>query len=134
MVKRYDARITDRNFSDIGLELMGKPKTYRSRKARDRRFKAWFGLTPQWCAIVWFELQSSGWLDRAPRVHVYPRHLLYALHFLKNYETEQANALKVFCDDKTFRQWSWYFIEGIASLESKFVSLFCLLSFYISCM
>ena len=52
------------------------------------------------------------------------KHLLWALFFLKVYETEEnsANAVgKV--DEKTYREWSWRFVEAISYLECDVVSV-----------
>ena len=87
-----------------------------------RRFKSWFGCRPKYVAVIWFDLYTIGYLDESPAKKVEPKHLLMGLHFLKAYKSEENNATSFRCDEKTFRQWSWYFVKGIAKLDSVYVS------------
>ena len=45
-----------------------------------------------------------------------PRHLLWALLFLKKYGDEAEMATLAGCDEKTFRKWSEIFVIRVASL------------------
>jgi hypothetical protein len=118
--------VTSSDFEQLGLEIIGS--TGRSRRRnRHRKFAAFFGAKPFYCSILWYELDKHGWFKRAPTAHVSPRHLLMGLHFLKSYNTEERSSATFGCDEKTFRQWSWFILRGIARLESKFVSLRSLL-------
>jgi hypothetical protein len=106
----------------IGLEILGMNRGGRrqySEKIKNRRFIASFGATPLICAIVWTELNGSNWFRRSP-ARVKPLHLFMGLHFLKGYNTEESNAAMFQCDEKTFRQWSWYIVLGIANLEKRY--------------
>jgi hypothetical protein len=111
-------------FEEIGMVIMGRRR--RSGKTFLRRFTAWFGIEPFLCAIVWQELQDSGWAGYASCAH--PEHLLWALLFLCCYQTEEVHASLVGADEKTFRKWAWFFAEGIAGLDAKFVSRYLVLS------
>jgi hypothetical protein len=53
-----------------------------------------------------------------------PKHLLWALFFLKVYTTENVAAVIMCCDEKTIRLWSWVMVGAIAGLDC--VSSFCL--------
>ena len=44
------------------------------------------------------------------------------LYFLKCYNVEEVNASFFDCDEKTFRQWSWYIVKGLANIDKKVVS------------
>ena len=61
-----------------------------------------------------------------------PEHLLWALLFLKLYELEPVNASLARCDEKTFRKWSWLFVEAIGDLDYIYVSIFYII-YYICC-
>ena len=60
--------------------------------------------------------------DFAPTKKVKPVHLLMGLYFLKCYNVEEVNASFFDCDEKTFRQWSWYIVKGLANIDKKVVS------------
>ncbi len=46
-----------------------------------------------------------------------PKHLLWALLFLKVYATESINSLICGADEKTCRKWSWTFVRLQSQLE-----------------
>ena len=53
-----------------------------------------------------------------------PKHLLWALVFLKVYSTTMVHCRIVgWPDAKTFRKWSWYFVELIAALKPDVIVL-----------
>ena len=63
-----------------------------------------------------------GWLSKTTKKN--PSHLLWALHFMKNYETESEGATNFDCvDEKTLRKWVWFYVTGISKLASDVVSL-----------
>ena len=73
-----------------------------------RRFKSFFGTIPEICSRIWNLLEGHHHPSSKPK------HLLFSLHFLKCYDTEENNA-KFFCvDEKTFRKWSWFYFPLIA--------------------
>lgn len=82
------------------------------------RFRATFGTTPNVCARVWQLLDP---METMP-TGVSPKHLLMALMFLKLYCSETVHGLFAGVNRKTFRKWSWLFVEAIASLEHDVVS------------
>ena len=72
-------------------------------------------------AVLWVNLKKSGWTGyrkKASRIH-----MLYALTFLRRYNTEDVNVSVFGVDEKTFRNWCWFFIEGLANLDKKIVSI-----------
>ena len=63
-----------------------------------------------------------GWHSKTTKAN--PSHLLWALHFMKNYETESEGATNFDgVDEKTLRKWVWFYVTGISKLASDVVSL-----------
>lgn len=75
-----------------------------------RRFVASFGITPSTCQHMWETIEDS--VPRGGR----PKHMLWALYFLKTYGSEHiaSNVLQV--DEKTYRKWLWIFVELMATI------------------
>ena len=86
-----------------------------------RRFVGHYGAEPKEISITWKLLAKSGWLKKAGLTPK-PKHLLWALHFLKSYDTEESNAVWAEYSEPTFAKWAWFYSEGIAKLEKKVVS------------
>lgn len=59
-----------------------------------RVYRSVFGVTPTVTAVVWNKISNQ--LNRTAR----PEHLLWTLHFLKNYSTEHVNSVLWKCDEK----------------------------------
>ena len=90
-----------------------------------RHFREFFGTPVDAVEIVWDLLVRESLLPEKGC----PKHLLWALHFMKAYPkqgpacaTVGASAGAV--DAKTFRKWVWAFIRAIAELEEVVVSKF----------
>ena len=77
------------------------------------QFKALFGTTTVVCQIIWDLIEGSDNLPKNSR----QIHLLYALHFLKIYQTEEINSINSKVREKTFRKWCKAFVPAIANLE-----------------
>jgi hypothetical protein len=94
-----------------------------NRQVSLRQFRSLFGTTPTVCAIMWAMLRNRNRLPiRSKLVH-----LLCALLFLKVYDTEEVHAALTGFTEKTFRKWSWMFIELISELEDDVVSIVMLM-------
>ena len=50
----------------------------------------------------------------------FPKHLLFALLFLRHYDAEHINATLCGVDEQTFRKWCWYYVKQMA-----FMSVVC---------
>lgn len=87
--------ITEEMFYDLGKPIMDHKS--KSRVVGLRRFKTFFGISPKICALSW--------------------HLLWALFFLKNYNTESVNRKFGECDEKTFREKIWMVIDRLAFIK-----------------
>lgn len=92
-----------------GLSYM-KYKSSNSSLVGYRKFRSFFGVSPNVCSVTWKMLKNkpSG---------AEPKHLLWCLLFLKAYNTEHINAALVEVDEKTFREWTWQFMTLLASLH-----------------
>jgi len=111
----------DVDFFSLGWELQlpgEKPK--RNIEYRNRMFKSWYGTKPDNVRKLWNRLYSSGWMNKLTTSE--PKHLLWALHLMKVYNpTEEVLAARMKCDAKTFRKYSWFFIEAISREAPKLV-------------
>ncbi len=76
-----------------------------------RRFKSFFGVTPNVCSIAWNEIKNQ-----APPA-AQPKHLLWCLWFLKEYSTEHHRRSLFKADEKTIRYWTWTFVKLLANLN-----------------
>lgn len=75
------------------------------------RFKAFFGVSPSICAKAWFHIKN----DLPPDDN--EMHLLWALFFLKCYNTDSVNCSAALCDEKTFRKRNWVVVEKLAFMK-----------------
>lgn len=90
------------------------------RQAVDTKCRSFFGAPTHVISILWNLLESH--IDDATAK---VKHLLYyALVFIKVYSTEDVHCCIVgWPDPKTFRKWSWYFLEKIAALKDEVIIL-----------
>jgi len=77
----------------------------------NRRYKAFFGISPDTCARIWFLI------GRKHPEGSKPKHLLWGLMFLRLYATEYVHASIAMCDEKTFRKWSLKYVSLMSHLE-----------------
>ena len=93
----------------------------------DVRFHAFYGAPAIAVLDAWHKLMYHALLPKGGWFF----HLLWALMFMKLYGTEpemcaNAGGSCGAIDPKTFRKWVWPFIEALAELQYKVVSIFCL--------
>ena len=83
----------------------------------DEVYSSFFGLTPETTCTAWDVIST-------PTVHprLLPKHLLWALLFLKQYGNERILASIAKTTPKTYRKWIWIVLEGLCSRYSKVVS------------
>lgn len=88
----------------------------------ERRWSEFFVASPEVCSRLWDLCDPYNTMPNA----VKPVHLLWALLFMKQYQTETLNSTLVAetkaKDEKTFRKWSWLFLREISYIESRVVS------------
>lgn len=75
-----------------------------------RKFKTFYGVSPEVCSILWNRIADKPSGSE-------PKHLLWCMLFLKNYNKEHVNASIVGVDEKTFRKWTWQFVELLSELD-----------------
>jgi hypothetical protein len=107
---------------DISREMINKTFNGHKRginETEDRRFRELFGCGPLVALALWVRIVEN---ELAPPKGII-RHMLWALLFLKTYATETILCQMVGVKDKkTFRKWSWKFVEAISMLEPIVVS------------
>ena len=94
-------------FWNLGHKITGH-NLWGNRNMGYRLFRSFFGTTPQVCEIIWHMLSAR----RPP--HSTPKHLLWGLLLLKQYNIKYVNA--VLASAKTLRKWSLLYIHLKASL------------------
>lgn len=75
-----------------------------------RKFRTFYGVSPEICALLWNQIGNKPSGSE-------PKHLLWCMLFLKTYNKEHINAAIVNVDEKTFRLWTWRFVELLAQLN-----------------
>jgi hypothetical protein len=112
--------------------IMNRPPREKSSFAIAARiFRELFGTNLRVVDNVWFLLDD---LEINPEGGL-PKHLLWALHFMKAYPLQAQGCAAVggsdgAVDPKTYRKWVWAYIEAISDLELDVVSL-CRVCFYL---
>jgi hypothetical protein len=106
------------SFLTLGLRIVCKQTTIQNKESDLHFFRSAFNASPDVCSHVW---EYVSYYELKPRKAL-PKHLLWALIFLKSYATEPFLAGLVGASEKTFRKWIWLMIETISRLYSKIVS------------
>ena len=88
-----------------------------------RHFREFFGTSVLVVKKTWELLERDSLLPEGGR----PKHLLWALHFMKVYPKQSPGCLAVGAsagavDPKTHRKWVWAFIDAVANLDDVVVS------------
>jgi hypothetical protein len=96
-------------FWNSGSTIIHGNRVYRPRPSQDnnsalRRWISFFGISHFGCSYLWFLM-----IERIPTAGCQPKHLLFSLMFLRNYNKEHLNASCAGCDEKTFRKFCWLF-------------------------
>ena len=115
-------RVSAEAFMLVGEDIISKKKrNTKSDMIRRRRFQSNFGTAPEICSNIWARIMFTR-RKQIPFSNPAPKHLLWALHLMKTYGTEDCLASNCGVDEKTFRRWAWIFIEEIARLSRVEVS------------
>jgi len=88
-----------------------------------RHFREFFGAPIHVVEIAWELIKRDSLLPEGGR----PKHLLWALHFLKVYPKQSPGCSAVgvsagTVDPKTHQKWVWLFIDALISLMDVLVS------------
>ncbi len=89
----------------------------------DHRFRSFFGARQEIAEMVWDMLGEGGLCPEKSK----PKHLLWALYFMKVYPREDPGCSAVggskgAINPKTIQKWVWIFSECIAELADDVVS------------
>ena len=87
----------------------------------ERTFRALFGTSADVCSILWDYCAVH---KRRPKRGMKPKHLLWALHFLKSYGTEDVLAQWADTTRKTWRKWVWIVLRIVRKYKNQVVSVF----------
>lgn len=104
--------IPEINFLFEAARMISKSKFLKG--TNSRKFRALFAVSNNTCNIVWGKIHDS-------YRYLQPKHLLWALLFLKCYATEHVNSIISNSDCKSFRVWTWRVIKLLSALQ--FVSI-----------
>lgn len=102
--------VSSMTFLSLGNKIT-KTKRGQKESTKTRRFKSFFGITPQVCSIVWEKI-----CDKAPN-DFQPKHLLWGLTFLKLYTIEHDRHSTLGADEKTIRKWTWVAVSLLSNLN-----------------
>lgn len=103
-------KMNDLEFLKLG-NVYTNTKSTLSQYVALRRFKSFFGVTPQVCGMIWNKIEQA-----APSGGE-PKHLLWSLCFLKQYSVEHNRRAIFHADEKTIRKWTWIFVEILSELD-----------------
>jgi hypothetical protein len=88
--------------------------SHKQRKGDADKFNRLFGIKSTVTALVWNVIEHRGLVTDRNRC---PKHLLWALLFMKNYQTESVATSMCKCDGKTFRKWVWLYVGYLSNLD-----------------
>lgn len=110
--------VSEEVMAAVAAEVLEFPQARRySQAMKDKKIRGHFGASIAIITAIWNEIEAS--VD-APGAM--PKHLLWALVFLKIYASEEVHCRLVgWTDSDTFRKWSWYFVEKIADLKDTII-------------
>ena len=113
-------------FMELGREITHRAGNHRAFSTEYRRFRAFFGVSPSTCALLWGRIRTQGMAPRARAVH-----LLWGLLFLNLYDPEEVIAGFLGVDEQTYREWSYEMVVAIARLKPLVV---CFFTVFCSCL
>ena len=97
------------HFAELGRDILANQRPGHGLCFTGDKFRSMYGCSPEICAILWniVERQCSIYDN------VHPKHLLWALLFLKLYLPIQVAVAFIGCDEKTYQRYVWVVIDGI---------------------
>ena len=114
--------MTTSDFAELGA-IVAKYARSNSEKVAMRRFKSEFGVAPDVVRDAWDLLIESKFFQRKIskatilRRPPNPQHLLWALMLLKQYSLTTTLAKIAKVDEKTYRKWSFLYLDSLAELD-----------------
>jgi len=102
-------------FKIEGSDIMSRAGAKAATDSRfSRRFSSAFGVKAYVCPAIWNMLESSDVIKVENR---HPKHLLWALMFLKVYASEDVLAALAGVHVNTLRKWLWIYVKAVAKLN-----------------
>ena len=117
-------------FLEEGNAMMGwnaVPTSSLGATTTNWQFCSAFRVNPLLCHHLWNTITINQNPINASVQSVRPKHLLWTLLFLKQYNSTEMNAGICSIDEKTYRKWVWIFVTFL--LEFKVVSNLCISNF-----
>jgi hypothetical protein len=112
------------DFETLAREIQNRAsRPVRAASTETRHFREFFGAPIHVVEKVWELIKRESLLPEGGR----PKHLLWALHFMKVYPKQSPGCSTVGAsagavDPKTHRKWVWAFIDAVANLDDVVVS------------
>jgi hypothetical protein len=112
------------DFETLARDIQNRAsRPVRAASTETRHFREFFGAPIHVVEIVWELIKRESLLPEGGR----PKHLLWALHFMKVYPKQSPGCSTVGAsagavDPKTHRKWVWAFIDAVAKLDDVVVS------------
>jgi hypothetical protein len=115
-------RLSPQQFLELGLKnVVGFDNSRTCRATILRRWHAYYGASPETCASVFVNLQTTNIADaRVDRPCVF--NFLIAFYWLKDNSTDEKLADQFKIGEKTARKWKWYYVRKFAALKPQKVS------------
>lgn len=114
--------ISPNAFLELGSTLVAKGnalKRHEGKKKLEQKFRGSFGVSSDVASQLWEYLFKFAAINKKKTM---PKHMLWALLFMKSYATENILMQIVGCSEKTFRFWVWHVIASISGLYDYIVS------------
>jgi hypothetical protein len=112
------------DFETLARDIQNRATRHVGAESTEKRhFREFFGAPIHVVEIVWELIKRDSLLPEGGR----PKHLLWALHFLKVYPKQSPGCSAVGAsagavDPKTHKKWVWLFIDAIVGLMDVVVS------------
>ena len=103
-------------FQLIANHIVRINQTMKRREASNRDFHSFFGASLETIVKIW---DLCNFPDKTQ-----PKHMMWALLFLKTYASEENLSSLAGVTPKTFRKWSWPCVAEIGNNMHKVVSSF----------
>ena len=108
-------------YNMIGRQVSSCPITFTATSTQ--RFCSTFGVNALICTQLWYLIGINAG-ENLIRTAL-PKHLLWSLLLLKQYNSTEIASAIAGVDEKTYRKWSWIFVHILADLNDV-VSKVCL--------
>ncbi len=113
--------ITSDDFAVAGRAMWNSSHRDKYRVYDDETFRSLFGCSTDICFLLWPHVAGN----ETAGADVQPKHLLWALHFLKLYNPVRSNAAMIGCDAKTHTKWVWMVLTILANINDNVRNMRC---------